>query len=107
MRLKKKRNKNTRKAAQKPESHNNSAAKLVDMDRWWAELSPEDKQFVHKIGLMTQAFKAGLIGNLISGTEGTEQALLKMHTLFEQVAGVAKKKSAKWPQNSPERRGLN
>ena len=105
--MKKKRSKETKKAGQQSKTQNASTAKVAAMDRWWADLGPQDKQFIYEIGLMTQAFKAGLIGNLMSGTEGAEQALLKMQTLYEQVAGLAKKKSAKWPQNSPARRGLN
>jgi hypothetical protein len=74
------------------------------IERWWANLSPSDKQFIYDIGRITDGFKAGLAGNVLPAQDGVEHAVGK---LLKQVGAAYDKGAADWPKNPPEKRGLN
>jgi hypothetical protein len=81
-----------------------SNANPETIERWWAKLSADDKQFIFNVGKIVDGFKAGLAANVLPAPDGVEQA---MGTLFKQVGVAYSQASAKWPLNRPEKRGLN
>jgi len=102
--MKNNKNKNDKTTKQQPQQPGRSGGPAITPDEWWAGLSPADKQFSYEIGLLMQAFKGGLMGNVLSTPGGVERA---MEALYKQLDIVTEKNTADWPKNPGEARRLN